>query len=370
MKIMQLISSGGYYGAESMLLNLVEGLLARDCNVRVCVFENSQNPQLEIVDRLRAAGAMASVIVCNGRMDWGAMGRLAAYLASENPDILHTHGYKADIYGYFATRSLPIIRLSTCHNWTNASCALRVYGMLDKYFLRRYAHVVGVSMPIVMELQRSGVSPDRITLIDNGIAPGELRDGKSHENPKANIVIGMASRLVDEKGIPEFLHASARILQRFPETRFVIAGQGPCRATFEVEAAKLQIASRVDFVGHVQDMAAFYSSIDIFALPSHREGLPMSLLEAMGAGRAVVATNVGGIPKLITEGETGLLVNAGDVDSLSNAFSTLILDPALRRNMGQKARALIESSYSSSRMANQYLDLYKSLIAQQMAATV
>ena len=386
MKVMQLISSGGYYGAESVLVNLVAGLLALDCDVHVCVFENQQNPHMEVAHRVGALGAVVNSIPCHGRIDWNAIRSLRDHLRKETPSLLHTHGYKADIYGYLAAHGLPIVLLSTCHNWTNASRALRLYGIVDKLVLRKFSQIVGVSSQVGAELQRAGIPSAKITIIDNGIPLTELRDAGGSYDPDKRVersrsshplgnstddgvgrqmplVIAMAARLVPQKGIHEFLCAAAKVLQTFPNTQFVIAGQGPSRSVYEVEAKELQIASHVDFVGHVQDMTTFYDSVDIFALPSYLEGLPMSLLEAMAAGKAIVTTNVGAIPNVILEGDTGLLVEPGEIDSLAEALCGLINDPGLRRKMGERARALVAKSYSSSGMTNHYLALYKSLVA-------
>ena len=171
------------------------------------------------------------------------------------------------------------------------------------------------------------------------------------------LTIGMAARLVEEKGISDLLKAVAAI-KHGPHIRLVIAGDGPLRQSFEQQAATLGISACVTFLGFVADMQSFYASLDIFALPSLREGLPMCVLEAMAVRKAVIATRVGAISTVIVDDESGLLIPPADASVLEAALSRLINDADLRARLGRNARTVIETSYSAAIMTRHYLAMY------------
>lgn len=383
MKIVHLISSGGFYGAENMLHNLLAGLRELSADVSLCVFSNQDGSIPEIASRSAELGIDVTLIPCNGRFDLHSVRQLRRILVCAGIDVLHTHGYKADLYGFLATRSTGIRIVATCHNWTHGSRALSVYAMLDKFCLRAFDSVVAVSAQVANELRQSGVPLDRLRQIANGVAvpgaavrtvaadsacaklvdsPGETaKIWLEDELEKEFVTVAVASRLVADKGISEFLYAAREGLTVCPAARFTVAGDGPDRERFEAEAAALGISHAVTFPGFVADMAALYRSIDLFVLPSLREGLPMSLLEAMAAGKAVIATRVGAIPDVIEDNQTGLLVEPGDREALAEAMKQLLRNRMLREALGVKARHTIHRSWSAEAMSSKYLALYNGI---------
>jgi glycosyltransferase involved in cell wall biosynthesis len=367
MKIVQLISSGGYYGAENMLANLLAGLKEANEFASLWIFDNTQNSHLELAARARALGVDVIVIPCSGKLDFKTVRILRRNLRTLLPVVIHTHGYKADLYGLLASIRSGAILMATCHNWTKGSRKLRFYASVDKLVLLMFDYVVAVSKAVADELRAAGVPSARIGQIDNGVPSSENRAAMrtsapvSELLPARQLVIGMAGRLVAEKGVSHFLYAAHETLSLFPNTRFVIAGEGPGRTSFEQEAARLGISNEVLFVGHVADMDAFYLALDIFVLPSLREGLPMSILEALAAGKAVVASRVGAIPEVIRDGETGLLFDAQDREALAEAMGRVAGDEALRRRIGHSAMKLIRDSYSAEKMTSRYRQLYQTL---------
>jgi glycosyltransferase involved in cell wall biosynthesis len=207
--------------------------------------------------------------------------------------------------------------------------------------------------------------------VPNGIAvhrfagaTASLRKGL----PEAgSLVVGMAARLVQAKGIATVLLAAREVLAVFPGTLFVFVGDGPDRVAFEAQAVALEIGSNVVFTGVRKDMPGVYRSFDIFLLPSLNEGLPMSLLEAMAAGVPVIATAVGGIPEVLNDRKTGLLVKPGDPGALSAAILLLLADPELRARLGQAAQHVVQQLYSAERMAKDYCAVYRSVWEESLA---
>lgn len=365
-KVAQLISSGGFYGAENMLANLLEGLRDLNANVALYVLDNAHNSHLEIAARASNSDIPVTIIPCKGRADALAAKALRASLLNSGVSVLHTHGYKADSYGYWAARSTGIALISTCHNWTKASVALRLYCILDKLVLRRFDRVVAVSSQVERELLNSGLHRERLCQIANGVASPPFAVSVQPSIVHAFLTIGMATRLVEEKGIKDFLLAAAQLRSAPLQLRFVIAGDGPLRARFEGMASALGVADCVEFMGFVPDMRAFYSSLDVFVLPSLREGLPMCILEAQAAGRPVIASRVGAIPDVVIDDWSGLLIEARDETGLVSALRRLIEDQSLRIRLGVNAQSLINESYSALAMSKHYLSVYREACRQPL----
>jgi glycosyltransferase involved in cell wall biosynthesis len=363
MRVLELISSGGFYGAESVLLTLSQALSDLGCEVVVGAFENEQSPNLEIAERARQAGLAVEIFPCRGRFDRKAVRALRNFARLRGVDVVHTHGYKADIYGYAAFRRSGIPLTGTCHNWTNQSRSLQIYAHLDRFALSRFSRVIAVSETVEQKLLASGVKQNRLVTIENGVDLGRFLPKPSafaKEIAKGNRkLIGMIGRLVVQKGPDVLLRAAQGAFQRFPDTAIAFIGDGPMQAELERLAKELGIAGRVIFAGSRSDVPDILQALDLVVLPSLNEGLPMSLLEAMAAERAIIATRVGGIPRIIRHQETGLLIDVGDVAGLRSAIERLLGDPADAARLARAARTLVEQQFSSEAMARKYLNIFE-----------
>jgi len=178
-----------------------------------------------------------------------------------------------------------------------------------------------------------------------------------------DIRIGAAGRLVPIKGYDTLIAAFARLAPRHPALRLEIAGDGPTRSALEAQAADLGVAQRVKFPGWTNDLPESMSRWSAFVQPSHEEALGITVLQAMACGLPVVASNVGGLPEIVEDGRTGLLVPPGDVDALASALDRLLSEPALRAAMGEAGRAR-SSRYGEARFARDVEALYRELLAR------
>jgi len=294
-------------------------------------------------------------------MDRAVIGRIRALVANTGADLVHAHGYKADIYAYLALRGRRIPLISTCHTWYDTDLLVSIYGKVDRLVLRNYAQVVAVSDEVSQRLLKAGVRKEKIRLVRNGI---DLRPfGKRIcTTSEQGLVVGLVGRLAWEKGVDLFLRAAARVLAEFPHTKFVVVGDGPDRKTLEQLIDELGIRANVEMLGRREDMASVYASLDVMVSSSRQEGLPMAILEGMASGLALVATEVGEVPKVVLDGNTGLLVPAENVALLAQGIMALLCDSARRARLGVAARKLIESEYSAERMATDYLKVYEEAI--------
>lgn len=366
MKILQLISSAGFYGAEAMVLHLSEALGAKGHDVAIGVFNNSHNPHTELLERARDSGLRSVELTCAGRFDFGTIRRIAELTRSMDVDVVHSHGYKSNAYALLANRLSRRALVSTCHNWTSATAAIRTYSHLDRFILRYFDQVLGVSEDVSNSLLTSGLPGHRISVVQNGIPISNFSSSGTRLFPKPrseSLVVGMVGRLDEAKGFQFVLHGARAILAQYPQTHFVIVGDGQHRKALSDLCTALGIEKNVFMSGKQTDMPAVYRSMDMLVLPSLNEGMPMTILEAMAAGIPVIASRVGAIPKCVHPYRTGLLVEPGDVLGLQNAILSLLGNAELRSELGKGGQLWAKENCSIELTSERYLRHYEKAMA-------
>jgi glycosyltransferase involved in cell wall biosynthesis len=295
------------------------------------------------------------------------MSKIRDLVKDTRADIVHAHGYKSDIYLYFALRGKKIPILSTCHTWYDNDLMVTLYGMVDRWVLRSFDQVVAVSDEVVQRLLKAGVHREKIQEIRNGIDL-RLLDAAKPSLSKANrngLLIGLVGRLSREKGVDIFIRAAALALHEVPETQFVVVGDGPDRASLENLIRELGIEQNIRLLGRREDMPGIYASLDVMVSASRQEGLPMALLEGMGSQVPLIATPVGEVPTLVESNVSGILVPAENVEALANALVVLVRSPDMRQRLAAAGRERIQRQFSATRMTADYLAAYKASIASK-----
>jgi glycosyltransferase involved in cell wall biosynthesis len=200
----------------------------------------------------------------------------------------------------------------------------------------------------------------------NRFSPGPPSPEAAALREDAEVVIAILGHISDVKGYPTFVEAAARIASGRPDCLFVAIGgettQPGCRSALEQRIRALGLEKRFRFLGFRTDIAEILRGVDVVALPSSAEGLPLAVLEAMATGCAVVATPVGGVPEVVSDGETGLLVPPGDVDALTSALSFLVASPEHRARLSAAARKRIEERYAIDVFARAVQDVYDRIL--------
>ena len=368
MRILHIISSGGMYGAEAVILNLSRTLNEHGHSSLIGIFSNSSNPNLQLHERALAEGIESHLIPCNGPIDRTVPASIRTLAASTNADLIHAHGYKADVYTYLAMRGSTMPLVSTCHTWYDDNRLVWLYGVIDRKVLRHYNAVIAVSDDVRNRLLHSGVSDHRIHFIRNGIdlrpftnATPSLRHLAA--NPDS-LLIGWIGRLTYDKGPDLFLRAIAQLHLDFPNANYILVGEGPFRSDVERLITDLNLGDIVHLLGQRSDMPNVYASCDLMVSSSRQEGLPMAILEGMAASRPWVAPSVGAISLAIRNDQNGILIPPEDVEILATSIGRLIRSPADRARLGTMARSMTESEFSAERMSDDYLSVYKNVTAQ------
>jgi glycosyltransferase involved in cell wall biosynthesis len=364
-----MLSSSAFHGAESMTLQLVSAQRASGLEPSLALIDNGDAVNDELQQRFQAAGIEVHRLRCRGRFDGELVNRLRALRKGGRFDFFHSHKYKATFHGLLATHGeVPMV--GTYHNWVLTDRALRFYAWVDKRLARAAAACVGVSALVCDELRRF-VPAVRVHHIANGIdldhwvAPRENHAARFGLPPGAP-TIGFVGRLSPEKGVSLLIDAVARLEPvRGNEVHLLLAGDGPDRAALEARAAALGVGARVHFAGSVADAREVYGAVQVMALPSLTEGLPMTVLEAMACERPVVATPVGELPALITPGESGWLLGERDAGALAQLLMNALGDFENLRRVGARARQVIAASYSAATMSAAYARLYTGIIGRR-----
>jgi glycosyltransferase involved in cell wall biosynthesis len=295
-----------------------------------------------------------------------AVGELTGVLRGRRADLLFCHGYKANVLGRAAARRVGVPAVAVCRGWTAEDRKVRAYEWLDRRHLPLLDHVVCVSDGQAAKVRRWCRVPERrLTVIRNAArlaARSPDRDGLARffPGPVSNVVVA-AGRLSPEKGFDVLIDAAAEVLRDEPTTGFVLFGEGSLRPKLERRVAELGLAGRFVLPGFRSDLDRLLPAADVVALPSFTEGLPNVALEASAAGVPVVATAVGGTPEVVADGETGLLVPAGDPDALAGALLTLLRDPAVRSRMVAAGRRRMRERFTFAAQAAAYLALFARL---------
>jgi glycosyltransferase involved in cell wall biosynthesis len=362
MTVLQIISSGGMYGAEAVILNLSDELHMNGHKSVVAVFSNLADENVELHNVATLRGIESHLIPCSGQMDRTVGEKIRALVKKTGADVVHAHGYKADIYCYFALRGTGVSKVSTCHTWYDNDWRVTLYGKIDRLLLRGFDGVVAVSDVVKAQLLAAGVKADKVTLIRNGIGTvafegvtPSLRD----EFGEGELLVGLVGRLSREKGVDVYIRAAAEVLKELPGVRFVVVGDGPDRVALAALIEELGVGARVSLLGPRSDMPAVYASLDLMVSASREEGLPMAILEGLASGRALIATNVGAVPMVIRDGDTGVLLAPEDVSLLVGAMRRLLQDAALRKRLGAAGKRVIAAEFSAARMTTDYLRMYE-----------
>jgi glycosyltransferase involved in cell wall biosynthesis len=367
MVVLTLISSEGYYGAENMLLTLAQKLCQVGCQCLVAVFFDLRSPHSEVAEHARQRGLTVEMVKCRGKLDWSAVRQLRALFLKHKVDIVNPHGYKADLYAYAAARPTHTALVATVHNWPSKRWNMRAYAVLDRFILKRFDKVIGVSEVPSNILRRSRVAPNKLAIIPNGVdlerfdlAAPSLR---KQVPPEGAALVGFVGRLVHDKGGEVLLQAARHVLATRPNVKFVFVGEGPSRKQWEALAIELGIEKQVTFVGARDDMPGVYSSLDLVVLPSFIESLPMCLLEAMAAGKPVISTRVGAVPDLLASEDIGLLVEPRNVGALSTAILRVLENQDLAFRLAKNARQHVVRNFSAHSMATNYLGHFNEVLA-------
>jgi glycosyltransferase involved in cell wall biosynthesis len=355
-------------GAERMLLELAEELRLRGYGI--CPV----GPRAErnwLRDRFLERGFSPESYRLRHPLDPACVTDLAGILKRRRVDVVHSHEFTMAVYGTAATRVCRVPHVITMHGGQRSATSARRRRVALRWAIRRSDATACVSAAARDDLQRAlGLGSDRLEVVHNGIRfkPGNGRGVRSAlgVEPEIPLVVAVGN-LYPVKGHVHLLQGLAELRASVPDMPWAlaIAGKVTLAGNVEVEARAFRqiaeahgFADRLHLLGYREDVPDLLAAADVFAMPSLSEGLPLALLEAMFAGKAIVASEVGGIPEVISAGREGLLVPAGDASAIAAAVRELLSNAGRREQLGRAARARAETAFGVGSMTERYEDMY------------
>ena len=311
-----------------------------------------------------------------GPIDWRVIPALLRLCRQYGVDVFHAHDYKTNLLGLILQRWHPMRLVTTVHGWVEYTPRTRLYYCADRFSLRRYDRVICVSDDLSRACRRYGVRDDKAVVIENAIDTEQIRRSRpiavakqSLGWPANRFLVGTAGRLSPEKAFDRLIRAVAALVKRGVDVGLLIAGDGAERSRLETLTKELGLQDRVQLTGFQADLRPLYEATDLFVVSSIREGLPNVLLEAMSLEVPVVATRIAGIPRLISDGENGLLVTAGDESALADAIARALGGAELRSRLAAAGRQTIEERYSFKFRMQKVADVYREVLAARNRTT-
>ncbi len=371
MHILHIIDSGGLYGAEIMLLHLMEAqvkLGLKPILASIGAFNCGDKP-IEIECRKRKL--QVEIFRMRAGLNWYGAFDILKFARRQGVQLLHSHGYKGNIlFGLLprGLRQFPLI--STAHGWTSTGewNRMRVYEWFDGLSLRFVDTIVLVNSAMKSHPRVAKLRDGKVAVIPNGIPSNQVKPDSTmlHASvlqfAKKGFSIVAVGRLSIEKGYTYLIQAVAELVKEGYNIRLAILGQGQLQGELEQQVKALNLSDYIFFSGYIENARNYLEYFDLLCMPSLTEGLPIVLLEAMDAGVPIIASQVGGIPEAINNGNAGLLVPPGDTSALKAAIINVIKHPDTAEQRSRLAVSKVRNIYSSEQMAKSYLATYQALV--------
>jgi len=363
MNILYLTNHLNIGGISSHVLSLAKGFKKRGHNVYIASSGG------ELLTRFVQEGITYFPIPIKTKSELSpkimiSMCKLSSLIKEKKIDIIHSHSRTTQVLGCLLSRNSAVVHLSTCHGFFKTRLSRRLFPCWGR-------RIIAISKEVREHLIRDfKVEEKRISLIPNGVDcekffntnPGSGTEMRKRIGLGNGPIIGIIARLSDVKGHIYLIQAMASVLEKAPGAKLLIVGEGKMKKNLMDLSETLQIEKNVVFLPSVAETTDVLSVMDIFVLPSLKEGLGLSLMEAMAAGRAVIGSDIGGIRSLLKDRDNGLLVRPADKSGLASAMIELLNNPGLRLFLGNNARVFIKHNFSQERMLLETEKLYRACL--------
>jgi glycosyltransferase involved in cell wall biosynthesis len=374
-RILQLHDSAGMYGTESVIINLSKALSKTYYEPIIGCMTKKHGTKPLLGDTAETSDLKTRYFPMKYKFDPLTVRQIVTMVKESGVRLIHCHGYKSNLVGLICAKMTRISIITTNHLFPPMPLndkKLQMYSKLDAHYtMKRLDKVVAVSEDIKAKLAHAGIHRTKIKVIENGIDLEPLQQGSEAERTRArqslgvqegSFVIGTLGRLTPQKAHDVLLEATKQLLEKNNLLTVIIAGDGPLEAQLKIYAEQLNISHAVKFLGFRKNIAELLQTMDLFVLSSVDEGLPMALLEAMAMKVPAIATEVGDVPKVIRNMETGILVKPNDATMLAEGFAYLINNNEHRAVMAANAYENVKQYHSKEAMCAKYCEVYDEVL--------
>jgi len=365
MRIAHFIGTNFVGGPERQILNHVSRLSPDDHAVLIISFDETGGRELQSA---AAAIGVEGRLLPAGRWALGTVWNQLKRLCDDwQPDVICAHGYKAGFYTLLLKMARGARFIGFSRGWTSESLTIHLYSMIDRLVIRFADVIVAVSRSQRDKLLRSWVPDKKIRVVENAVTISVSAATAGPDNdlrieldlPADARLLLAAGRLSPEKGYDDLIRCFEVVAARVADVHLLIAGAGSLESELRELAATMKSASRIHFLGFRRDMHNLFRQVDMFVLSSLSEGLPNVILEAMAFRVPVVATRVGGLPEVIDDGRTGVLVPPQAPAALAEAIWGVLNNPGLARQLAESAYDDVYNRFSPDTQTNQLLAVYR-----------
>lgn len=372
-KVLHTIDSGGFYGAEVMLINLVEEQVRQGLQPVIASIGDPRVKEKMLEIEAKKRGLPIKIFRMRSGLNFKGAKQVLQFCNDENFDLIHSHGYKCNVLlGPLPkfVRKKPMV--STVHGWTSTSgfSKNRVYEGLDALSLRFVDGVVLVTKKMLQNPKITLLNKKKLFVVDNGIPaiPSDIiklepLDSDIVEFCQDGFVIGSIGRYSVEKGFDILLKAFCLLHDKISNAKLLLLGEGSERTQYEALIAENNLVDQVMLTGYRPDAWRYLDLMRVYVISSLTEGLPITLLEAMRSKVSVVATRVGGISDVLKHGLGGTLVEPGSCHDLAKAILSQYFEPGIQEKNVEYSFERFTRRYSSKRMSEKYRHIYEQILS-------
>ena len=363
------VVTGTCGGPEKTILNSPRFLKPYGIDSACLFMRPPEDPGfLTLEAKAHAAGAEIIGVDDTGPFDRNVVKECIRVCHERNVDIWHAHDYKSNALGLLVKRFHDMKLVTTAHGWVRFTRKTPLYYWIDRFSMKRYDQVVCVSQDLEERCRGIRIPEHKLSLIDNAIVVDDYDPSPPTGAERSRfgfgsdaVILGACGRLSEEKGFDLLINAISHFVRNGQNIGLVIAGEGHLREELQRQIDELRLQNNVCLAGFLADPRQLYRAIDIFVLSSLREGLPNVVLEAMASKRPLVATNCNSVPRLVTNGENGIVVDCNNEDQLYRGIRTYIESPETAANFATAGRQTVEEKFSFHRRMDRMVAVYRSL---------
>ncbi|MDE6357115.1 MAG: glycosyltransferase family 4 protein [Eubacteriales bacterium] len=374
MKVLHLISGGDEGGAKTHVLTLLDRLIKEGINIELlCIMEGS------FTEDARKLGIPLKVISQEKRYDFKTILKIKKYIAEGKYDIVHCHGARANFIAFFIKSGLNITFITTMHSdykldFKDSFYKQAIFMPINAIALRKFDYILPVTKSFEKMLLKRGFKKEKMFVIYNGIN----FDKKINLIPRKDFLkkydislkegytyVGIAARLQMVKGINHFLEGCKILLEQNEKIIFLIAGTGALEKQIRHFINQNKLEKSIKLLGFIKDIDNFYTAIDINILTSYSESFPYSLLEGARMKKATIATNVGGIPEMIKDFETGILIKPYNANEIAEKIKFFAKDKSIMNEFGENFYKDVFENFSDIKMAKIHIEIYERILKEK-----